>query len=825
MTDVYPIFDRNLVAFVEKKPYLCSANYPISIVNCQIMKHSIPFVLLSAMAVLSAQASTGIRPDGQTLLDQGWRFQLSAPDDASSLTFDDASWRLLDLPHDWSIEGVAAPDNAMGNDGGYFPDGYGWYRRHLTVGPLADGEELWLYFEGAYMQTEVWVNGQRAGQHAYGYTSFRVDLTPYLVEGDNVLAVRVDDTMQKNCRWYSGSGLFRHVWLQPRHRGVMDDPWQLRVRTEQVYGMSADGLHADSALLQINYGTDYEEHRTLRDVSLWCPQQPALIQLRVGALTLDYGVRTLSYTAERGFELNGQPMAVFGGCIHHDNGILGAAAYDRAEERKVLLMKQAGFNCVRTSHNPTSEEFLGACDRLGLMVIDEAFDGWRTAKNDHDYHELLDSCWQEDIRAMVLRDRCHPSIISWSVGNEVIERKQLEVVTTAHKLANLCRELDGTRPVTEALAAWDSDWEIYDPLAAQHEVIGYNYLIHKAEADHERVPDRIIWQTESYPRDAFQSWVAVHDHPYIIGDFVWTAIDYQGEAGIGRYYYEGETPGEHYQGLHFPWHGAYCGDIDLTGWRKPISYYRQLLFDPEHAEPLHMAVKEPDGYRGKIRETLWSVWPTWDSWNWPGWEGRPIEVEVYSKFPVVRLYLNDRLVGEQQVSRATQFKAVFTVPYEAGVLRAEGVAAAGDQTRSLTETQAVSTTSATTGTTASAIAGTSVSLSTAGEPYALRLTPTTRQLQADGEDLSYITVEVVDRQGRVCPDAEVKLEGKVKGCARLAALGNANLQDLDAYTDDTHLTWKGRALLVIRSGHKRGSWTVSLRADGLKAASLSGTVR
>ncbi len=231
---------------------------------------------------------------------------------------------------------------------------------------------------------------------------------------------------------------------------------------------------------------------------------------------------------------------------------------------------------------------------------------------------------------MVLRDRNHPAIISWSVGTEVIERRQLEVLTTAHKLSNLCRSLDPTRPVTQALCAWDADWEIYDPLAAEHEVVGYNYMIHRAEGDHARVPERVIWQTESYPRDAFQSWAMVHDHSYIVGDFVWTAIDYLGESSIGRYYYQGDTPGEHYQGTHFPWHGAYCGDIDITGLRKPISFYRQLLFDREHAQKLHLAVREPDGYPGTIRETQWSVWPTWDSWNWSGWEGKPVDVTVSS---------------------------------------------------------------------------------------------------------------------------------------------------------------------------------------------------
>ena len=291
-----------------------------------------------------------------------------------------------------------------------------------------------------------------------------------------------------------------------------------------------------------------------------------------------------------------------------------------------------------------------------MLVIDEAFDGWRDEKNKYDYSTLFDKYWQQDVDAMVLRDRRHPSIISWSIGNEVIERKKLEVVTTAHKLASEVHRYDA-RPVTSALASWDKDWEIYDPLAAQLDVTGYNYMIHKSATDHQRVPDRIMWQTESYPKDAFQNWAKVNDHDYIIGDFVWTGIDYLGESGIGRWWYDGDVAGEHYQRPLYPWHAAHCGDIDLTGWRKPISHYRSMLYND--TEKLYLAVKEPDGYKGKIRTGLWAVWPTWESWNWPGHEGKDIEVEVYSKYPKARLLLNDKVIAEKEVNRLTEFKAVF----------------------------------------------------------------------------------------------------------------------------------------------------------------------
>ena len=249
-----------------------------------------------------------------------------------------------------------------------------------------------------------------------------------------------------------------------------------------------------------------------------------------------------------------------GACVHHDHGILGAAAFDAAEARKVRLLKEGGFNAVRTSHNLPSPAFLDECDRQGLLVIDEALDGWREHKNENynDYNLWFDEWAVKDVGDMVRRDRNHPSIIAWSIGNEVIERKKIEIVQSARKLAGECRKLDPTRPVTEALCAWDADWEIYDPHAEALDIVGYNYMIHKSESDHARCPERVMWQTESFPRDAANNWHKVKENPYIIGDFVWTGIDYLGESGIGRYHYKGETEGEHYQNDQWPWHGGYC---------------------------------------------------------------------------------------------------------------------------------------------------------------------------------------------------------------------------------------------------------------------------
>ena len=720
------------------------------------------------------------------LFDDGWQFT----HDGKTIN--------VDLPHDWAIAYASDPaTGASGTDGGWYPGGKGEYRKMFAT---PKGEVVKLHFEGVYQKAEVFVNGQKAGQHAYGYTPFTVDMTRYLYHDKrlNEVLVKVDNSEQPNCRWYTGSGIYRHVWMVTKGKQYIDEE-SLCVTTPDIHTVNI------KAEVVMQDGTRKPITKTLHveNPHLWSPDDPFLYHTTIEAegdvLPVTYGIRTIEYSAEKGFVLNGKPLLINGACVHHDDGVLGAMAFDAAEIRKVRQMKEAGFNLIRTSHNPTTRAFLDACDSLGMLVIGEAFDGWRTAKKPYDYSTLIDSCYQEDIRAMVERDRNHPSIICWSIGNEVIERKDIRVVHTAKLLKQAILDYDTTRPVTEALCAWDRDWEIYDPHFDVLDIGGYNYMIFKHASDHQRNPKRVMWQTESYPRDAFKNWALVNDYPYIIGDIVWTGLDYLGESGIGRNYYDGETPGEHWRDGGVPeWHGAYCGDVDITGWRKPISHYRQMLWT--NTQDIYMAVREPDGYHGKINMTAWSVWHTWESWNWnggrdpkgatvPSWEGKPVEVEVYTKAPEVTLYLNDKEIGRKKVDRSTEFKAVFSVPYEPGTLRAE----AGDK---------------------------SVTLSTAGEPARLRLTADKSMLKADGQDLVYITVEVVDAQGRVCPDAAIPCEAFVQGQGRLMAFATADLQDREPKTSSHVTTWKGRALLVVRSGKSKGKAQVKIKSS-LPTANLT----
>ncbi len=699
------------------------------------------------------------------------------------------------LPHDWSVLHPFDRDTPAGNEGAYLPTGRGWYRKTVSLGRDYQGKHLRLYFEGVYMNAVVYVNGQRAGGWPYGYSSFWVDITPYFRIGSNEIVVAVDNSQQKNCRWYSGSGIYRNVWLVTTPQRYIDD-WSVQVTTPDTHTVRirAQVVEADGQRTPIERTLRVEHPR------LWSTADPYLYHYDLvdgdDCLPLTYGIRTISYSAEEGFRLNGKPMELNGACVHHDNGVLGAAAYDAAEYRKARLMKEAGFNAVRTSHNPPSEAFLRACDELGLLVIDEVFDGWREQKTAHDYHELIDQWWQRDVDAMVLRDRNHPSIFCWSTGNEVIERKKIEIVRTAHLMAERLHEQDGTRPVTSALAAWDRDWEIYDPLAAEHDIVGYNYMIFKAESDHQRVPRRVMMQTESYPRDAWGNYELTQRLPYVVGDFVWTGLDYLGESGIGRWYYEGDPAGESWERPLYPWHAAYSGDVDLTGLRKPISHYRSILWNAD--EPIYMAVQEPDTWKGKVKTTMWGTWPTYESWTWPGWEGKDIKVEVYSRLPQVSLYLNDRLIGSQACSAANKYVATFTLPYQPGTLRAVGG----------TDGQA------------------SVSLHTAGEPAALRLTADKQQLQADGQDLVFCTVEVVDAHGHVCTTADSELAFSVEGAAaQFLAAGNADVRDTDGYYDRQHHAWRGRALVVLRSTTKTGRARLVVSSPRLPAAVLPFSAR
>ncbi|MBV8859184.1 MAG: DUF4982 domain-containing protein [Acidobacteria bacterium] len=786
------------------------------------------FALLVLLSVARAQG--GVR--GVALFDDGWLFHRGGAQGAEAADFDDSGWRRLDLPHDWSIEDLPGkgtpfdPSAVSQVQGGYTVGGTGWYRKTFDVPASQKGRRVVIQFDGVYMNAEVWLNGRRVGEHPYGYTSFWFDLTDKVnFGGANVLAVKVKNEGE-NSRWYSGSGIYRHVWLKtldPVHVAQ----WGTYVITPEASSASAhvrakttvqneterpvlvtlvtrilDAAGGEAARVESDHAVgagssyEFEQDVSVKAPALWSPDSPtlytAVTEVQRDGRPSDraetkFGIRTISFDVLHGFRLNGQTLKLKGGCLHHDNGPLGARAYDRAEERRVELLKAAGYNALRMAHNPPSPAFLEACDRLGMLVLDEAFDHWREGKNPHDYHLFFEEWWQRDVESMVLRDRNHPSVVLWSIGNEIPSRAKPETVATAKALADYVRKLDPTRPVTSAVNDMGED---KDPYFSTLDVAGYNYMVGKYEADHARVGKRLMVATESFPLEAFDYWMAVLDHQYVIGDFVWTAFDYIGEASIGwRGYWQ--------ESNFYPWNLAYCGDIDICGWKRPQSFYRDALWKQNQ---LSLFVRAPrPTFEPNPKRQPWSKWHWHDvlaDWNWKGYEGKPLDVDVYSSCAEVELFLNNRSLGRKATNRSNQFTATWQVPYQPGTLKAVGYP---DPPR---------------------VAAATAELSTAGAPARLKLTADRTKIKADGQDLSYVTLEVLDARGVRHPKAENLVRFSVEGPGTIAGVGNANPVSTESYQQPQRKAWQGRALVVVKSGKQPGRITLRATSQGLPPATI-----
>lgn len=791
----------------------------------------------SAVLVLSAASVRAGERD--SLLTQDWKFYRGCVSDAENPAFPDSTWRTVELPHDWSVEplkvqrkGVSVgPFSKMSPgdiDTGQTMGGEGWYRKRLTLTGEDRGKRIFLYIEAAYNQSEVYVNGRKVHYNAYGYTPYKVDITPWLnAPGkENTLAVKVVNE-GRNSRWYAGSGLFRHVWLI-KTDALHLDAWDTYVDASRVKGRTAEvrlstvlhnaGSEAGEATVGVTvYGPDgrrilhtegkaatadstlYNTTVSVPRAQLWSPDSPCLYTAEVtltadgrerDKITVPFGIRTIAFTADKGFLLNGKPLKLKGCCVHHDNGLLGAAAIRRADERKAELLKANGFNAVRLSHNLASEDFLNACDRLGLLVIHETFDQWQDAKREEDYHRFFDRWSGYDLSQGIRRDRNHPSIILWSLGNEIAERADARGEDIVRRLSATVRKYDTSRFTTAAVNSfWDRrqyTWEKDSHRAFRNiDVAGYNYMWQKYETDHAAYPDRVMYGSESYPKEMAQNWNLVEKHPYIIGDFVWTGMDYLGEAGLGHALQlaEGERDT---QFMGWPWYNAWCGDIDLIGEKKPQSYYRDVLW---RRLPVAMAVHVPVA-EGKREVVNGWGWPDeLQSWNWQGCEGRPMQVNVYSRAPKVKLYLNGRLIGEQPTDGKT-YTTTFTVPYSPGKL------------------------------TATAGVHTSFSLETTGRPAAIRLKADRTTLKTNVEDLSYVTIEVVDDKGRVVPDAIVPLKITCSGAGRVIASGNGAYADMESFRSPSPHTFRGRAQAIV-SPTTAGTVTLTVSTDGLQPAAAT----
>ncbi|MGE5418846.1 MAG: glycoside hydrolase family 2 TIM barrel-domain containing protein, partial [Chloroflexota bacterium] len=495
-------------------------------------------------------------------------------------------------------------------------------------------------------------------------------------------------------------------------------------------------------------------------------------------LETPFGVRTVEINPTEGFLLNGKKIELRGGCMHHDNGPLGAAAFDRAEERRVGLMKEAGFNAIRCSHNPPSPAFLDACDRLGMLVIDESFDMWAEPKNPDDYHLYFKEWWQHDVESMVRRDRNHPSIVLWSIGNEIPERGKPEGAELAKLQVSLIRQLDSTRMITSAVNSLAPD---KDPYFAEVDVAGYNYAVDKYVPDHKRLPERIIVSTESFPLEAFKYWVAAEDIPYVIGDFVWTGFDYLGEASIGWLGYP-------HNKSFYPWTHAYCGDIDICGFKRPQSFYRDVLWKDNQVS---VFVKPPvPSFPLNPEKADWSKWEWQDvvqHWNWEGYEGKPLDIEVYSSCEEVDLLLNGVSMGRKKTGRNTEFIARWRVPYKEGVLSIKGYN--GKEQVAVSE------------------------LKTAGKPSSMKLSADRQNIRADGQDLCYVTIELLDKDGVRNPMANETVRFSVEGPGTIQSVGSSNPMGTESFTKPERNTYQGRCIVIIRSAKEAGQIVLKASSD------------
>ncbi|MBR9999695.1 MAG: DUF4982 domain-containing protein [Cyclobacteriaceae bacterium] len=774
--------------------------------------------------------------------DLNWKFYRGDIAGAELPDFDDYSWRILDLPHDWSIEDLPAtadtfpslepprvgpftPASEGGLSTGFVLGGTGWYRKTFLLEPDDVDEIVYVRFDGVYMNTDFWINGHHLGNHPYGYTSFYFDITPFLNPPDelNTISVQVKNTGE-NSRWYSGSGIYRHVWLDvvdPVHVAT----WGVDVQTVGLQEQSAtlslsvqvknsrendipatvltrlispgnipDILNETESVFTGGQVRNIQQTILVNDPRPWSPEEPDLYLAEISIMVDDqlvdryfstFGIRTLEFSAENGFLLNGEKILLRGGNMHHDNGPLGAAAIDRAEYRRVELMKSFGYNAIRTSHNPPSPQFLDACDKLGMLVMDEAFDMWQEPKNPQDYHIYFDEWWERDLESMILRDRHHPSVIIWSIGNEIRERGDPAGLAIAQNMIDLIKEIDTSRPVTQAICRfWDHPgrpWEDTYPAFEQLDLAGYNYQWQKYQADHELFPEWIMAGTESIVMEAYENWAPVKELAYVIGDFLWTGMDYLGEASIGHAVLSHE---EDDFLLDWPWFNANCGDIDICGFKKPQSYYRDVVWGLSSIEiNVHRPV--PEGKEEKI--SYWG-WPDeWPNWNWSGHVGKPIQVSVYSSCDSVRLKLNG-----QDFTFKTPVKNIvrYTVPYQPGRLCATGWTAGNPED--------------------------SIVLTTTGKPYRIRLTPDRSEIRASLNDLAYVVVEILDREGKLVTDANLPVLFGIEGEGRLASVGNGNPTDMKSFQTPAVHSFRGKCLAILQPTTHPGKIQLTATAEGLE---------
>jgi beta-galactosidase len=772
------------------------------------------------------------------LFDENWLFQKGDVKGADAIDFKDASWHKLDLPHDWSIEGAFDKNNPGGGDEAYLPTGIGWYRKHFYVPATMLKHEIKILFDGIYMNSDVWINGHPLGHHPSGYTPVYYDIAPYLEKGNNVIAVRVDNSLQSNTRWYTGSGIYRNVWLIITGKlhiayqgiyvttpvvtpdsGLVDVAATIRNDFQKEQTGSLVSVLIDkngheiaratkSFTVHSTSDTVVKEQIAISNPKRWSLESPYLYTLRtivqqekksIDVENVRIGIREIKYDTNLGFSLNGVQTKMKGVCLHENGGVVGSAVPIGIWQRRLKILKSMGVNAIRASHNPPDPGFLDLCDQMGFLVMDEAFDAWTEGKRDYDYHLYFDKWYKQDLSAMLLRDRNHPSIVLWSVGNEIPEQSEPEGVEILKKLVDICHCLDSTRPVTSACDKIADDQHPTSlDFTTKLDIVGYNYVDrwHKNRElyygpDKIKFPDRKMIGTEDEsvygvrgyyslgqdstrvnPNYTFnminseQLWKFIDTHDYVIGDFIWTGIDYLGES-------------------FWPATEAASGALDICGFKKDAYYFYKSQWSDQPV--LHL----------------------FPHWNWPTRKGQVIPVLAYTNCDTVDLYLNGKFYGEKRLAFPRQgtsggwnhydkplvpqttadLHLQWDVPYEPGELIAVGK----KEGTTITDT-----------------------IRTAGKAFAIQVKIDHDTITANNQDVVHVTCEIVDKDGYINPLADNLIHFSVKGQGKLIGVGSGNPFDHESHKASMHKAFHGLCLAIIQATRGRGDITVDVSSEGLK---------
>ena len=763
-----------------------------------------------------------------------WKFQLGDVSGAENSSFDDSGWRTLNVPHDWSIEGEFSKENAASPGGGALPGGIGWYRKSFKVSAEDLTRSVFIDFDGVYQNSEVWINGHSVGKRFYGYSSFWYELTPHLVAGDNLISVKVDNSAQPNSRWYSGSGIYRNVWLVTTgkthitHWGtfittpeisdtlakvkfvaniknnlkegqklvlktVIVDPSGKEVATGK---MDIDGVKDSIFSTSFDFG--------IKNPVLWNLDSPKMYSAvsevfvdgdLVDTYTTPFGIRSFEFTSENGFFLNGKNIKINGVCNHHDLGCLGAAINTRALERQMEILKEMGCNSIRTSHNPPAPELLDLADRMGFIIMDEAFDMWKKPKNKLDYSTVWDEMHKKDLQDLILRDRNHPSVMIWSIGNEILEQWDSTGIAIAKELAGYVRELDTTRPVTSAT----NDPKPYNFIirSGELDLIGYNYhhqdfasfpetfpgqkfigaetvsalmtrgVYDMPSEEIRRWPVRDGWKgpkpnadntCSSYDNVSApwgstheETWKVIKKHNYLSGQFIWTGFDYLGEP----------TP------YWWPSRSSYFGIIDLAGFPKDVYYMYQSEWTKK--DVLH-------------------IFP---HWNWK--EGQIVDIWAYSNAEEVELFLNEKSLGIQK-KQGDELHLMWKVPFTPGTLKA--ISRTGGKEILVKEVK------------------------TAEAPAKLIVTADRSMIKADGNDLSFLTVDVVDENGVIVPNADNLVKFQLEGSGTIVGVDNGDPVSHESFKAPQRKAFHGKCLVVVQSGETAGTIKLTASSEGMPVTSV-----